>query len=349
MFRAISLLVAAAPAIAAQPQTVPVDPQPNAPGVALVYADDYGIALGGLERMHPFDVRKYSKIVQQLTADRLAAAGDFHRPQELTREQMLLVHTPGFLNGLSSSRSVAQCLEMPMIGMLPADVIDRQILRAFRRASGGTILAARLALEHGIAINVGGGFHHAGPDRGGGFCVYADMPIAVRILQNERLIARALIVDLDAHQGNGTILCCPNDDAVFTFSMHQGDAYPIPKQRGDRDVELAAGTGDRAYLDTLRRELPEAIRQSRPDLVILQAGCDTLADDPLAGLAMTPEGIVARDAYVIDTCATSNIPVVMTLGGGYSQNAWKAQHASIRRTLQTYPLARRQAAAVRQP
>ena len=342
-FRIISILVAAALPALARAQTAPAQQQPKPVGVALVYSDDYEINLGGLERAHPFDVHKYSKIVRQLTADRLVAQSDFHRPEELIRKQILLVHTPAFLDGLNDSRTAARYLEMPLIGSLPAGLIDRGILRAFRHASGGTILAARLALEHGIAVNVGAGYHHAGPDGGGGFCVYADMPIAVRVLQNERLIARALIVDLDAHQGNGTIKCCRNDPTVFTFSMHQGNIYPIPKERGDRDVELKAGAGDRAYLDTLRRALPEVIRESQPDLVILQAGCDTLKGDPLAGLMMTPEGIVARDAYVIDTCAAAGIPLVMTLGGGYSPDAWRAQHASIRRTLETYPLVRRNA------
>jgi histone deacetylase 11 len=340
-FRVISILVAAAMPVAARAQTAPAQQQTKAVGVALVYSDQYAINLGGWERLHPFDVHKYSKIVKQLTADRLVAAGDFRRPQELTRKQILLVHTPGFLNGLNDSNTVARYLGMPLIGSLPADVIDQRMLRAFRHASGGTILAARLALEHGIAINVGAGYHHAGPDGGGGFCVYADMPIAVRVLQSERLIARALIVDLDAHQGNGTIKCCQNDPTVFTFSMHQGNIYPIPKERGDRDIELKAGAADQAYLDTLRQALPEVIRKSQPDLVILQAGCDTLKGDPLANLMMTPDGIVARDAYVIDSCTAAGIPVVMTLGGGYSPDAWRAQHASIRRTLKTYPLVRR--------
>jgi len=340
-FRLISVLVAVALPALARAQTAPAPPQPKAVGVALVYSDDYAIDLGGWERLHPFDVHKYSKIVQQLTADRLVTGGDLHRPRELTRQQMLLVHTAGFLDGLRDSKTAARYLGMPLIGSLPADVIDQRMLRAFRHASGGTILAARLALAHGIAVNVGGGYHHAGPDRGGGFCIYADMPIAIRVLRNEQLVARALIVDLDAHQGNGTILCCQSDPAVFTFSMHQGNIYPIPKERGDRDVELRAGAGDRAYLDTLRQALPEVIRESRPDLVILQAGCDTLKGDPLANLAMTHEGIVTRDAYVIDACVAAGIPVVMTLGGGYSPDAWKAQYASIRRTLETYPLVRR--------
>lgn len=337
------LLVAAwsiAPLTAAVAQQPPSPVQPGVPAVALVYSKDYSINLGGLERAHPFDIHKYSKIAKQLVADGLLSNPDFHVPDELTREQTLKVHTEAFLDSLKDSKTVARYLEASLVGALPARVIERGMLRAFRHASGGTLLAARLALKYGVAVNLGGGYHHAKPDRGEGFCVYADMPIAIRLLQEEKLVERVLVVDLDVHQGNGTIVCCKDDPTVFTFSMHQGNIYPIPKEEGDRDIELDAGTGDEQYLETLQRALPEVIRQSRPDLVIYQAGCDVLAGDPLASLKMTAEGIARRDAYVIDTCVQRRIPIVMTLGGGYSENAWKVQHASVRRTVEKYGLVR---------
>ena len=303
--------------------------------MTLVYSKRFEINLAGLERVHPFDIHKYSKIAKQLVADGLVATGDFHVPDELTRDQMLLVHTPEYLESLKSSTAVATYLEAPVAAILPRAVIDRSVLRAFRHASGGTILAGRLALEHSLAINLGGGYHHAKPDQGEGFCIYADIPIAIRLLQQEKLIRRALVVDLDVHQGNGTAVCFRGDDSVFTFSMHEADIYPIPKEKSDHDVELEPGTDDETYLRILRRTLPEVIDCSRPDLVILQAGCDTLAGDPLADLCMTQEGIVARDGYVADTCTRRGIPLAMTLGGGYSRQAWKVQHASIRRILET--------------
>jgi len=318
--------------------------QPRVAKVALVYSKKYEINLGGLERSHPFDIRKYSKIAKQLIADGTASAADFHAPEELSREQILLVQTPAFLNSLKSSRNVATYIEAPLVAALPAAFVERGMLRPFRYAAGGTLLATRLALEEGIAVNIGGGYHHAKPDRGEGFCVYADMPIAIRVLQDEKLVRRALVVDLDVHQGNGTIVCCRNDPTVFTFSMHQGSLYPIPKEKGDRDIELKPGTDDDTYLRILGKALPEVIHHSRPDLVILQAGCDTLDADPLANLAMTQDGIVRRDAFVIDTCVRRGIPVVMTTGGGYGKQAWKVQHASISNILKTHGLVQRSGA-----
>ncbi|MHC4180867.1 MAG: histone deacetylase family protein [Planctomycetota bacterium] len=301
----------------------------------LVYSKRFEINLAGLERSHPFDIHKYSKIAKRLVKDGLVAPGGFYVPDELSRDQMLLVHTPEYLESLKSSAAVATYLEAPIAGILPGALVDRGVLRAFRHASGGTILAGRLALEHTVAVNIGGGYHHAKPDRGEGFCIYADIPIAIRVLQEEKLIRRALVVDLDVHQGNGTAVCFRGDDSVFTFSMHEADIYPIPKEKSDCDVELLPGTDDETYLRALGELLPGAIDRCRPDLVILQAGCDTLAGDPLADLGMTEEGIVRRDGYVVDTCVRHGIPVAMTLGGGYSRQAWKVQYASIRRVLET--------------
>jgi len=226
-----------------------------------------------------------------------------------------------------------------VVAAVPNALVDAAILNAVRYSTGGTILAGRLALKHGVAINIGGGYHHAKPDAGEGFCIYADMPIAIRVLQKEKLIRRAMVIDLDVHQGNGTAVCFAGDDSVFTFSMHQGDIYPIPKESSDLDIELRSGTNDRKFLKILRKHLGDAIDRAKPDIVILQAGCDTLKGDPLASLAMSLEGIVNRDAMVIDECVERKIPVVMVLGGGYSKRAWEVQYASIERTLRKYGLA----------
>jgi len=143
-------------------------------------------------------------------------------------------------------------------------------------------------------------------------------------------------VDLDVHQGNGTALCFDGDDSVFTFSIHEDDIYPLPKERSDRDVEVSAGIDDRAYLATLDEYWPSVLDEAAPDLVVYQAGCDVLEGDPLAHLRMTSEGVVLRDARIIDECVRRGIPIVMVLGGGYSEQAWKVQFESIRRTLQTH-------------
>jgi len=304
--------------------------------VALVYSKHYQINMGGAERLHPFDIRKYAKIFLALNTDGYILPADVFVPEAVTDEQVLLVHTDEFLASLGNSDTVARYLEMPLIGKAPAFLIDAGILHAFRYATGGTIEAGRLALRYGIAVNLAGGYHHAMPDHGEGFNIYADLAIAIRVLRREGLIRRALVVDLDVHQGNGTAEIFGGDDEVFTFSMHQGNIYPVPKATSDLDVELAGGTDDRTYLSLLGKHLPAVIDRARPDIVFLQAGCDVLASDPLASVAMTDEGLVARDAMVIDECVRRGLPVVMVLGGGYSKGAWQAQYASIRRTLRTY-------------
>jgi len=307
--------------------------------VAIVYSRHYQIEFGGLEKLHSFDIRKYARIYFQLITDGLIEPDDVFVPEEVTREQILLVHTPEFMKSLHNTTTVADYLELPIIGAAPKEVVDSCVLKSFRYATGGTILAGREALKYGIAINLAGGYHHAKPHAGEGFSVYADMAIAIRVLKKAGLIKRTLVVDLDVHQGNGTAVIFDGDDTVFTFSMHERGIYPVPKEFSDLDVELSAGTGDAEYLKLLQKHLPRAIDIAQPDIVFLQAGCDTLAGDPLAHLAMTEDGIVRRDAMVIDECVRRGIPVVMTLGGGYSKNAWHVQYGSIRRTIEKYGLA----------
>lgn len=307
--------------------------------VAIVYSTNYDINVAGLERLHPFDIRKYAKIYLQLQTDGYLRPDDVFVPESLSEEQILLVHTADFLRSLKDPQRVAQYLEAGFVGKFPAKIVDVTLLSSFRWASGGTILAGREALKYGIAINLGGGYHHAKPDAGEGFCVYNDLAIAIRAMQKDGIIKRACVVDLDVHQGNGTAVIFAGDNNVFTFSIHQRDIYPIPKETSDWDIELDSGTTDEAYLKVLRAALPEVLARAKPDIVFLQAGCDTLADDPLASLAMTQSGIVRRDAVVIDTCVAQEIPVVMTLGGGYQPQAWKTQYASIARTIDKYGLA----------
>lgn len=309
--------------------------------VAVVYSKHYQISLAGFERLHPFDIHKYGRIYLKLQTDGLLRPEDVFVPQPASDEQVLLVHTPAFLAGLNDPAAVARYLEAPMVRLLPPAAVAAGVVSPFRWATGGTIHAGRLAVEHGIAVNLAGGYHHAKPDAGEGFNVFNDLAIAIRVLRQEGRARRALVVDLDVHQGNGTAEIFAGEADVFTFSMHEGGIYPIPKARSDLDVELPAGIGDEAYLRILRRHLPRVFEAARPDVVFLQAGCDTLQGDPLAHLAMTPEGIVRRDAMVIDACAARGVPVAMTLGGGYSKGAWRAQCASVARTIRVHGLAGR--------
>jgi histone deacetylase 11 len=328
-------------------QPAPEQPAPDrakAVQVALVYSGKYLIDLGGLEQAHPFDIRKYDRIYRQLVAEGVVDAGCVHQPGPISEEDILRVHTDRFLESLADSRAVAAYLEAPEVGLVPAPLVEQGILSPFRHATGGTLLAARKALDHGIGINLGGGYHHAKPSAGEGFCIYADMPIAIRVLQAEGRIRTALVIDLDVHQGNGTAVCLAGDESTFTFSVHQGNIYPVPKERSDLDVELQAGMGDDAYLELLAAQLPKVFQAAgKPDIVFYQAGCDTLAGDPLASLQMSEEGIVERDRMVIDACVRRGVPVVMALGGGYSPDAWHAQYASIRGIVEEYGLATEEA------
>jgi len=188
-----------------------------------------------------------------------------------------------------------------------------------RAAVGGTCAAARLALLEGFAGNLAGGTHHAFADHGEGFCVFNDVAVSIRALQTEGRIARAAVVDLDVHQGNGTASVFSEDSSVFTFSMHGQHNFPFRKQASSLDVGLEDGTGDAAYLDALYRHLPRVLDAARPELIYYQAGVDPLAEDTLGRLSLSREGLEARDAFVFESAKRRGVPLVVTLGGGYAR------------------------------
>ncbi len=315
--------------------------------VCVVYSNAYQIDFGGLEKLHPFDINKYSRIYLGLVTDGVIASDDVYVPGIASAADIGRVHTSAYLESLTDPGALAAYLEFELLAWAPAEFSDRAVLQPFRHATGGTILAGHLAIDHGMAVNLGGGYHHAGPYEGGGFCIYADMPIAIRRLQAEGLIERALVIDLDVHQGNGTALSFKNDDTVYTFDMFQEDIYPVPKEYNDLDVPLPAGTTDDTFLGALAEYLPAVFEHSNPDIVFLQAGVDSLEGDPLADFALSADGIIRRDAMVFAESHRRGIPIVMVLGGGYSDRAWTVQRASIRALLDTYGVHR--AIAARRP
>jgi len=300
--------------------------------IPVVYSPKYKISVFGLEKLHPFDIAKYDKIYEGLKSDGLVTKNSVITPEEVSREEMLLVHSEEYIESLKKTENVARYLEAPPIRLIPNPLLDRMVVSRFRKSSGGTIAAARHALNspYKMAFNLGGGFHHAKPNTGEGFCIIADVPIAIRVLQKEKLIQRALIIDTDIHQGNGTIAALPDDPSTYTFSMHEGGIYPIPKEVGDEDIELPSGISDEDYLQILEAKLDTLFTKSNPDIVFHVAGCDALTGDPLASGRMTHEGIAKRDALVVEACKKRNIPYVMTLSGGYSKDAWNAQYKSIK-------------------
>lgn len=260
---------------------------------------------------HVFPVRKYALILERLVAEGAVRAADVLEPENPGRETLALVHTAEYLDDLERLHYGPRTL----VSELP---LTAEIVTAYTLAAGGTTLAARHALRQGAAVHVGGGFHHAFAEHAEGFCYVNDLAVAIRVLQREGAIARAAVVDLDVHQGNGTARIFEGDDTVFTLSIHQEANYPVPKERSDLDVGLPDGTGDADYLAHLDRAL-EPVWASRPELVLYQAGADPYRDDQLGGLSLTVDGLEARDRRVLEGCAARGIPSVVTLGGGYAR------------------------------
>jgi histone deacetylase 11 len=290
--------------------------------IPLVYHPAYNITAFGLERLHPFDGRKYRRIHDALIARGLLLRGDFVRPRPARRFDLLKVHTPAYLQTLNSPEILAGILEVAVVRRLPRWLIDWRILRPMRYATGGTILACRLALKHGIAINLGGGYHHAADSWGGGFCVYADVPLAAKILHQEGKIKRLLVVDLDAHQGNGTAALFHGWDWAFMFDLYERDIFPARKEPEDYSLPVGSGLTGREYLGIVRDTLPKALDAVRPDLVIYNAGSDPFVGDPLAGFRLSRSDLAERDLLVVSSVRERGIPVAMVLSGGYSAESW---------------------------
>jgi histone deacetylase 11 len=297
--------------------------------VPLVYSPRYNITAFGLERLHPFDSRKYLRIHDRLVRQGLRRPEDFIVPAPCSQADLLRVHTPAYLRSLRWSVVLVKILAVWPVLLLPACFTDWRVLGPMRWAVGGTLLAARLALERGLAINLGGGFHHAGPDRGDGFCVYADTALALRTLHDEGRLTSALVVDTDAHQGNGTADAIRPWPWAHILDLYEEDLFPSPKVDEDMPVPLPAGLSGAEYLDALRRHLPTALERYRPQLVMYNAGSDVLHTDPLSRLRLTVEEMMERDLYVVSEVRSRGAALAMVLSGGYGPASWEAHARSI--------------------
>jgi len=276
----------------------------------LVYHQGYDLNFGD----HVFPSWKYRLIVESLLAEGIASEEDFVTPQPAPEEDLLLVHEPGWVKklktGTLSYREIMK-LEVPY---------SRQMVRAFWLAAGGTTLAARLALQHGVGFSIGGGFHHAFPDHGEGFCAINDIAVAVRALQRDGAVHRAMVIDCDVHQGNGTAHIFAVDNKVFTISIHQHKNYPSEKPPSDVDINLPDGTSDDSYLSLLALEAHAALESFRPQLLIYVAGADPYVNDQLGGLGLSIEGLMKRDHLVVEAALRRGTAVAVVLAGGYAVN-----------------------------
>ena len=275
----------------------------------IFYSDHYVLPL---PPGHRFPMSKYARLRGRVLESEFAARC---RVAPAARdEEIVLAHCPDYLRRVAEGTLSAG--EQRAIGF----PWTPQMVERSRRTSGATLAAARAALDEGVAVNLAGGTHHAFRDRGEGFCVLNDSAIAVRVLQAAGLVRRAVVIDCDVHQGNGTASIFRDDPDVFTFSIHGANNFPFAKERGDLDVELPDGTDDRRYLDALMQALGEAFARSRPELAIYLAGADPYDDDRLGRLALTKQGLLNRDRLVFAACATAGVPVAVTMAGGYARD-----------------------------
>ena len=262
---------------------------------------------------HVFPIRKFELVRDRLLAEGTLQPEELIAPEPATVADVLLVHTEDYVSRLCSGTLTTK--EVRRLGLPWSESLVR---RSFY-ATGGTIAATEAALAHGYASNLAGGTHHSFPDRGEGFCVLNDVAIAIRTMRSRKSIKKAAIVDCDVHQGNGTATIFAGNEDTFTFSMHGANNYPLFKTQSTLDVELADGTGDDEYLETLAQHLP-AVFAHGPEIVFYLAGADPYAGDKLGRLELSIAGLRERDACVLRECYEREIPIVTVMSGGYGKD-----------------------------
>lgn len=280
-------------------------------GFAVVYHPDY---VAPLPDAHRFPMPKFKLLRDLLVKERVIEPKQIFIPELPSLELIQLVHTPDYVTAYCQGTLDPKAQRR--IG-LPW---SKALAHRTRIAVGGTILAAKLALQYGCACNTAGGTHHAFPSYGSGFCIFNDLAIAARVLQHQQLVKKILIVDCDVHQGDGTACIFSNDPHIFTFSMHCEANFPGKKQQSDLDIPLPVGLDDDGYLQILAQHLPDLLTEVRPDLVLYDAGVDTHVSDRLGKLAMSDRGIYRRERLVFSTCKAFGYPVASVIGGGYGKD-----------------------------
>ncbi len=274
----------------------------------IIYSLNYQIDLEG----HIFPTEKYGLVKEKLLEEEIAKEEDFLISPEASEEDILLVHSPEYLDKLKKGSLSPQeilTLELPY---------SRDLVAASRLCVGGTVLAAKTALTEGTTLHLGGGFHHAFRDHGEGFCVFNDVAVATRVMERDKALKKFLIVDCDLHQGNGTAAIFAGNSDVFTFSIHQEQNYPAIKPPSSLDIGLPDGAGDEVYLGYLEKHIPEIIKTHEPEFIFYLAGADPYLGDQLGGLRLTKKGLLARDELVLTEACRARVPVTIVLAGGYA-------------------------------
>jgi len=275
----------------------------------VVYHERYDLNLG----LHVFPSQKFRLIHEMLLREGIATPQDFLRPDPASDEDILRVHTSDWVHKLKTGTLTASDLMLLEVPYSP------ELVEAVWLAAGGTILAAQSALGDGFGSNLSGGFHHAYPGHGEGFCAIHDVAVAIRKLQADGLVKKAFVVDTDVHHGNGTAAIFRNDPMVFTISIHQENNYPAHKPPSSIDLHLADRADDDEYLGVLIPAVQHALDEFRPDILFYVGGADPYCEDQLGGLALTKEGLKQRDRQVFEEARRRRIPVATTLAGGYAR------------------------------
>jgi acetoin utilization deacetylase AcuC-like enzyme len=263
---------------------------------------------------HRFPMAKYSRLRRRLVLDAVVDPADVHEAPAAGWDDLALVHTADYLRHIACGTLPAQAQRRIGFPWSP------QMIERARRSVGATMQASKAALQWGVAANLAGGTHHAFSDHGEGFCVFNDVAVAARALLRDRAVRRVAVIDCDVHQGNGTAAIFSGEPAVFTFSMHGAHNFPFRKESSDLDVTFEDGAGDAEYLFELERHLPRVLDPDRPDIAFYLAGADPYEHDRLGRLALTIDGLRARDRLVFDACRTRAIPVVVVMAGGYADD-----------------------------
>ena len=277
-------------------------------GVPLIWSPRYEVDIG----KHVFPVEKYRLVKDRLEDEGWLERARLESPEPASEEAILRVHTPAYWEKITTGTFTSveeRILEVPFSG---------QLREASVLCAGGTTQAGRLAVDEGLAVHLGGGFHHAFADHGEGFCLLNDIAVAAAQLLAEGIVERVAVVDLDVHHGNGTASIFADEPRVFTFSMHHQWNYPALKPAGDLDVGLEDGVGDEEYLALLEEHLPRIMDDYRPQLILYLAGADPYEADQLGGLALTREGLKARDEMVLTKAREADVGMAITLADGYA-------------------------------
>ncbi|WP_339377582.1 histone deacetylase family protein [Calothrix sp. NIES-2100] len=315
------------------------------PKPKIIFSPKYDIQFFGLEKLHLFDSCKYGRAWKKLKNKFGEKLDNWTKcPEtEVSIDELSTVHTKAYLSELiTNSQYLSRALEIPPLALVPNKLIDKKVLYPMRLATRGTIMAAECALEDGISVNLSGGYHHASREQGDGFCIYSDIGVAIyQLKQSGKLKSddKVIVIDLDAHQGNGIARIFYEDRSVVIFDMYNADIYPLDmwaRKRIDANIPLSQGTDDSVYIDKLERELPSFIENQRDaKIAFFNAGTDIYERDPLGKLSISKQGVLKRDKFVLNSLINLDIPCAMVLGGGYTKESYELVADSIYDILNT--------------